>query len=70
MVSETWFGCDRLSSVYKYELSKSFPKEIVSAQWPADGDKVKKQLGDTAKLEGNNFYRKWIEDLQKHVVYN
>ena len=29
--------------------------------------KNKKQLGDTAKLKGNSFYGKMIENLEKHI---
>ena len=32
-----------------------------------DNDKNKKQLGDTAKLKGNSFYGKMIENLEKHI---
>ena len=28
---------------------------------------IKKQLGDTAKLKGNSFYGKMIENLLRHV---
>ena len=31
-----------------------------------DQDPQKKQLGDVAKLKGNSFYGKLIEDLGRH----
>ena len=46
---------------------KWFPKEVSSARRAADQDKNKKQLGDTAKLKGNSFYGKMIENLEKHI---
>ena len=46
---------------------KWFPKEVSSARRAADNDKNKKQLGDTAKLKGNSFYGKMIENLEKHM---
>ena len=46
---------------------KWFPEEVSSARRDADNDKNKKQLGDTAKLKGNSFYGKMIENLEKHI---
>ena len=46
---------------------KGFPEEVSSARRAADNDKNKKQLGDTAKLKGNSFYGKMIENLEKHM---
>ena len=46
---------------------KWFPEEVSSARRAADLDKNKKQLGDTAKLKGNSFYGKMIENLEKHI---
>ena len=46
---------------------KWFPEEVSSARRKADNDKNKKQLGDTAKLKGNSFYGKMIENLEKHI---
>ena len=46
---------------------KWFPEEISSARRAADQDKNKRQLGDTAKLKGNSFYGKMIENLEKHM---
>ena len=53
---------------------KWFPEEVSSARRDADQDKNKgeagearKQLGDTAKLKGNSFYGKMIENLEKHI---
>ena len=45
-----------------------FPEEVSSARRDADNDKNKKQLGDTAKLKGNSFYGKMIENLEKHMT--
>ena len=46
---------------------KWFPEEVSSARRAADQDKNKRQLGDTAKLKGNSFYGKMIENLEKHM---
>ena len=53
---------------------KWFPEEVSSARREADNYKNKgeagearKQLGDTAKLKGNSFYGKMIENLEKHI---
>ena len=46
---------------------KWFPEEVSSARGAADQDKNKRQLGDTAKLKGNSFYGKMIENLEKHM---
>ena len=46
---------------------KWFSEEVSSARRAADQDKNKKQLGDTAKLKGNSFYGKMIENLEKHM---
>ena len=43
-----------------------FPEEVVNARREADKDLLKKQLVDVAKLKGNSFYRKMIEDLGRH----
>ena len=43
-----------------------FPEEVASARCEADKDPLKKQLGDVAKLKGNSFYGKMIEDLGRH----
>ena len=54
-----------------YTSSRSFawfPEEVSSARRDADNDKNKKQLGDTAKLKGNSFYGKMIENLEKHMT--
>ena len=47
---------------------KWFPEEVSSARRAADQDKNKEQLGDTAKLKGNSFYGKMIENLEKHMT--
>ena len=46
---------------------KWFPEEVSSARRAADQEKNKKQLGDTAKVKGNSFYGKMIENLEKHI---
>ena len=46
---------------------KWFPEEVSSARRAADQDKNKRHLGDTAKLKGNSFYGKMIENLEKHM---
>ena len=46
---------------------KWFPEEVSGARRAADQDKNKRQLGDTAKLKGNSFYGKIIENLEKHM---
>ena len=42
------------------------PEEVANARREADKDPLKKQLGDVAKLKGNSFYGKMIEDLGRH----
>ena len=46
---------------------KWFPEEVSAARRAADQDRNKKQLGDTAKLKGNSFYGKMIENQEKHM---
>ena len=43
-----------------------FPEEVANARREADKDPLKKKLGDVAKLKGNSFYGKMIEDLDRH----
>ena len=43
-----------------------FPEKVANARREADKDPLKKQLGYVAKLEGNSFYGKIIEDLDRH----
>ena len=63
----------QVTKIHKYisytpgRLFKWFPEEVSSARRAADNDKNKKQLGDTAKLKGNSFYGKMIENLEKHM---
>ena len=63
----------QVTKIYKYisytpgTPFKWFPEEVSSARRAADNDKNKKQLGDTAKLKGNSFYGKMIENLEKHM---
>ena len=52
----------------EYEPGKPFswfPEEVANARGEGDKDPLKKQLGDVAKLKGNSFYRKMIEDLSR-----
>ena len=63
----------QVTKIYRYisytsgRPFKWFPEEVSSARREADNDKNKKQLGDTAKLKGNSFYGKMIENLEKHI---
>ena len=43
-----------------------FPEEVANARCEADKYPLKKQLSDVAKLKGNSFYGKMIEDLGRH----
>ena len=43
-----------------------FPEEVANARGEADKDLHKKQLGNVAKLKGNSFYEKMVEDLGRH----
>ena len=43
-----------------------FPEEVTNPRRKADKDPLKKQLVDVAKLKGNSFYGKMIEDLGLH----
>ena len=43
-----------------------FPEQVASARLDADKDPLKKQLSNVAKLKGNSFYGKIIEDLGGH----
>ena len=62
----------RLTAVHplaEYEPGKPFswfPEEVANARREANKDPLKKQLGDVAKLMGNSFYGKMIEDLGSH----
>ena len=40
-----------------------FPEEVANTRREADKDPLKKQQGDAARLKGNSFYGKMIEDL-------
>ena len=59
----------RLTTVYyliEYKPGMSFswfPEEVANTRCEADKDPLKKQLGHAAKLKGNSFYGKMIEDL-------
>ncbi|XP_057290834.1 uncharacterized protein LOC130613518 [Hydractinia symbiolongicarpus] len=44
-----------------------FPEEIADARRQTDKDPDKRIAGDTAKLKGNSFYGKMIEDLARHA---
>ena len=62
----------RLTAVHhlvEYEPGKPFswfPEEVANARREADKDPLKNQLGDVAKLKGNSFFGKMIEDLVRH----
>ena len=62
----------RLTVVHQlveYEPGKPFPwflEEVANARREADKDPLKKQLGDVAKLKGNSFYGKIIDDVGRH----
>ena len=64
--------CLRLTAVHQlieYEPGKPFswfPEELANARRQADKDPLKKQLGNVAKLKGNSFYGKMIDDLGHH----
>ena len=63
----------RVTKIHRYISYTSgrpfgwFPEEVSSARRDADNDKNKRQLGDTAKLKGNSFYGKMIENLENHT---
>ena len=42
-----------------------FPEKVANARREGDKDPLKKQLGDVAKLKGNGFYGKMVEDLAR-----
>ena len=59
--------------VLSYEPSRPFQwftEEVSNARREGDKDEAKKQLEDTFKLKGNSFYRKMIEDLERHSSIN
>ena len=43
-----------------------FQEEVANARREVGKDALKKQLGNVAKLKGNSFYGKMIEDLGRH----
>ena len=43
-----------------------FLEEVANARGKKNKDLLKKQLGDVAKLKGNSFYGKMIEDWVRH----
>ena len=61
----------RLTAVHhliEYEPGMSFswfPEEVANARRETDKDPLKKQLGHVAKLKGNSFYEKMIEDWRR-----
>ena len=71
MVLESWSAGHKNSQIYLLYIRQTFQmvfqKKFSSARREADNDKNKKQLGDTAKLKGNSFYGKMIENLEKHI---
>ena len=53
----------------KYKAGRPFdwfPEEVAQARSEADKNKDKKIVGETAKLKGNSFYGKMIEDIARH----
>ena len=69
MVSTTWVRLKAVHQFIEYEPVMSFswfPEEVANTRREADKDPLKKQLGDVAKLKGNSFYGKMIEDLGRH----
>ena len=61
----------RLTAVHQlieYEPGMPFSlfPAVANARCGADKDPLKKQLGNVAKLKGNSFYEKMIEDLGRH----
>ena len=53
----------------KYKAGRSFdwfPEKVAQARHEADKNKDKKIVGETAKLKGNSFYGKIIEDIAQH----
>ena len=70
MVLESRSAGHKNSQIYLLYIRQTFQmvsEEVSSARRAADQDKNKKQLGDTAKLKGNSFYGKMIENLEKHI---
>ena len=58
-----------VNQLAEYEQGKPFswfPEEVKSPRRETDKDALKKQLGDIAKLKGNSFFGKMIEDLCRH----
>ena len=56
--------------IIEYEVDKPFewfPEEVADARRDVDEDESKQILGDTAKLKGNSFYGKMIEDKSRHT---
>ena len=70
MASTTWFkDYNAVHQLIKYKPDipfSWFPEEVANARRKVNKDPLKKQLGDVAKLKGNSFYGKMIEDLGRH----
>ena len=49
------------------DLSNGSQKKFLAREEPLTRTRTKKQLGDTAKLKGNSFYGKMIENVWKHM---
>ena len=62
----------KVTTIHKYLKYKAgrpfrcFPKEVSNARRNGDNNTTLKQVRDTFKLEGNSFYGKMTEDLEKH----
>ena len=67
MASTTWFkDYNAVHQLIKYKPDIPFSEEVGNARRKVNKDPLKKQLGDVAKLKGNSFYGKMIEDLGRH----
>ena len=62
-------GLTAVHQLIEYESGMPFswfPEEVGNARREGNKDPLKKQLGDVAKLKGNGFYGKMVEDLARH----
>ena len=63
MVSTTLAEVDSGSSIEPGMPFSWFLEEVANARCEADEDPLKKHLGDVAKLKGNSFFGKMVENL-------
>ena len=64
-----WLRLTMVHQLIEYEPGMPFswfPDEVANARCEADKDPLKKHLCDVAKLKGNSFFGKIIEDLGRH----